>query len=135
MTKKTEIPAPLADAAETIVTPKTVTVGGKTYAKESVRSSPLKFVTDVPVYIKFLTSAIERQIEDVKSHETRSRWIATVEDLSTEEVKELTCGAVLLKTLNERFPGGSYAGMDFELIQHDVPNKSWKAYTINRLTA
>ena len=135
-TTKKNLVGPLPPALASMIEPSnnTVTIGGKMYVKEPIRLSPWKFQPETPKYAKFLTAALPRQSTNRDNpEENKTRYVAMVEDLETGTCFELTAGAVLLNTLNERFPEGSYVGKSFELIQHDVPGKAWKAYSVNLL--
>ena len=105
---------------------------------KSVTVPVLKLMPDAPVYVRAETAMhISKQIKQAKVGDKpmEPATILNVTDLNTDSEHVLIVGKVLEGVINDTYPGDTYVGKCFEIINHGKRgDKKYNSYSVTEIT-
>lgn len=138
MSKSAKKPKP-APAPAPVISSAPVTVNGVTFKKKMVTLPQLKMADGKTIHVRIDSPIVESKVNaDRKGRDgeiMKPADVCNVTNLETGEVATIICGMVLKNKLEETYPDQKYVGRAFEITQHKVEGKRWRAYTIAELEA
>ena len=111
--------------------PQTTATGMKFVRTKMVTVPVIKFVPDVPKFVRIENAIYTGKKVEEKKEPAR---IAHVVDLETGEEGLMIVGKVLEGTLDEMYPDNKYVGKCFEIVNHGVrAEKKYNTYSISEV--
>ena len=114
------------------------TASGIRFTKtKSVTVPVLKLMPDAPAYVRAETAMhVSKQIKQAKVGDKpmEPATILNVTDLNTDSEHVLIVGKVLEGVINDTYPGQTYVGKCFEIINHGKRgDKKYNSYSVTEI--